>query len=253
MGVSSARPKVSQPEPVKDVCDALLASVIQIPVADYKQCSEAYNKSKLAKLDLHTPRRSSQASPSYQHPFSPHSCDYSRKIPRSSSLPPSSSWVATGSSIVVFLPALLVEYKKTDDHEVKAINQARMYLIAAIAYLAAIGITEYPVFVIATHGSIAGLIMGWRSSNGATYIMERNIRKFDIKGPLQAFHLAIIIMRLKSRGDELKQKVLEDESIQEKIFSSECQQWAMPAKVSSDTSTKLATLHESVDEHAADS
>ncbi|KAL4246725.1 hypothetical protein ABKN59_008445 [Abortiporus biennis] len=236
MGVSSARPKVSQPEPVKGVCDALLASVVQIPVTNYKQCSDAYNKSKLAKLDLHTPRRSSQASPSYQHPFSAHSGDYGRKIPRSSSLPPFPSWVDTGSSIIVFLPALLAEYKKTDDDEVKAINQARMYLIAAIAYLAAIG-----------------LIMGWRSSNGASYIMERNIRKFDIRDPLQAFHLAIIIMRLKSRGDELKQKVLEDESIQEKFFSSECQQWAMPAKVSSDTSTKLATLRESVDEHAADS
>lgn len=34
--------------------------------------------------------------------------------------------------------------------------------------------------------------------------MERNIRKFDISQPIQAFHFASIVLRLKARDRELR-------------------------------------------------
>lgn len=34
--------------------------------------------------------------------------------------------------------------------------------------------------------------------------MERNIHKFNIMQPIQAFHLATIVLRLKAREKELK-------------------------------------------------
>ena len=35
--------------------------------------------------------------------------------------------------------------------------------------------------------------------------MERNARRFDISQPIQAFHLATIVLRLKARETELKE------------------------------------------------
>lgn len=37
------------------------------------------------------------------------------------------------------------------------------------------------------------------------YLLERNTRRFDITQPIQAFHLATIVMRLKARETELRE------------------------------------------------
>lgn len=58
-------------------------------------------------------------------------------------------------------------YYKTPT-ERKALNEARMYCIAAIRYYATMGIIEYPVFGLAVHEQVGALIMGWMSSNGVS-------------------------------------------------------------------------------------
>lgn len=50
------------------------------------------------------------------------------------------------------LPMLCIEYKKVDQDRRTGTNQLRMYLIAAVKFLAAIGITEYPVFGVQSDG-----------------------------------------------------------------------------------------------------
>ena len=64
----------------------------------------------------------------------------------------------------IVLPRLLVEYKKTDQGKLKALNQLRMYLVAAVKFLAALDIYEYPVYGLATEGKIGRLIMAWTSA-----------------------------------------------------------------------------------------
>ena len=44
----------------------------------------------------------------------------------------------------------------------------------------------------------------------ATYIVERNVRKFDLLQPLQAFHLATIVLRLKATEADLKKRYEDD-------------------------------------------
>ncbi|KAI0798237.1 hypothetical protein C8Q75DRAFT_741075 [Abortiporus biennis] len=254
-----------QKEPAYAVCDAFLACAIEISLpSDHARKSRvAYHASRLASLNFdsvsstqsksttesksttkpekdETPdpsttdsqndeKPSPSSTPLYEYPFSVHSGDYAANPSRDSSLPKIPIWCNTGSSIMIFIPVGFGEYKKPNQKEKQATNQARLYCIAAVRYLASIGITDYPIYVFATHGTIAGLMMGWYSSkNENTYIMERNTRKFDIRQPIQAFHLATVILRLKVKADELKDRVSHDKSILEKIFSEECKEWAMP-------------------------
>lgn len=75
--------------------------------------------------------------------------------------------------IRVLLPQLIVVYRRPDDHERKALNEARMYCIAAIRYYATMGIIEYPVFGLAVHRKVGALIMGWMSSNEVSRFFRR--------------------------------------------------------------------------------
>ncbi|KAF7789775.1 hypothetical protein EIP86_000721 [Pleurotus ostreatoroseus] len=92
--------------------------------------------------------------------------------------------------IFVMLPQLLGKYKMPSELETKALNQARMYCFLAIFFYAHMKIVDYPVFGFAHHGEAGALVMGWMSCNG----------------PIQAFHLACIILRLKARDAELTKK-----------------------------------------------
>ncbi|KAJ3554604.1 hypothetical protein NM688_g3022 [Phlebia brevispora] len=131
-----------------------------------------------------------------------------------SSLAPPSSPDDSGPSLNVFLPQLVVEYKKPDQFEKMALNQVR--------------IKTYPVFALATHGPLGNLIMVWMSENGAIYIMEQNIRKFDISNPLSAFHFASVLIRLRARDKILKEMFKEhEEELIMKLAKRDGLQWAM--------------------------
>ncbi|KAJ3556116.1 hypothetical protein NM688_g2200 [Phlebia brevispora] len=139
---------------------------------------------------------------------------------------------ASAPSMNIFLPQLMVEYKKQDQSEGKALNQARMYSVTSVSYLAAIGIKAYPVFTLAAHGTLGNLIMTWMSENGAIYIMERNIRKFDISNPLSAFHFASILLRLRARDRELRTLFKKyEKDLLEKLTNGDWAKWAMEDRV----------------------
>ncbi|KAG2351058.1 hypothetical protein BDR07DRAFT_1447015 [Suillus spraguei] len=66
-------------------------------------------------------------------------------------------------------------------------NQMKTYLVSSVTFLSKLGIVDKPVF---------GLIsMAWMT-NKQIYVMERNIRHYDIRDPLQALQFVSILPRL---------------------------------------------------------
>ncbi|KAF7790836.1 hypothetical protein EIP86_001793 [Pleurotus ostreatoroseus] len=170
-----------------------------------------------------TQKGSSAAYKLYQFPLTVESGDYEPYKPE-----PVPN-VYQNTTKCVMLPQLSVEYKCPSDDETKALNQCRMYVSAAVESSTTMGIIKYPMFTLAVHGTRAALLMGWRSSDGATYIVERNVRKFDLLQPLQAFHLATIVLRLKARDVELKELYTKDcEDYRKKLQEGVFDKWAMP-------------------------
>ncbi len=90
--------------------------------------------------------------------------------------------------------------------------------------------------------------------------MERNVQKFDIMQPIQAFHLATVILRLKAREEDLKtQFELFGGAYRAKLAQGVYDEWAMPPRKSrvAEASTSpppipaesnLDTVHEAQDE-----
>ena len=72
-------------------------------------------------------------------------------------------------TLPILLPQLLVEHKTANKTERRVLNQSRMYCVSAVAFLAAIGITDYPVFGLVTRGTIGAVIMAWRDKQGVRY------------------------------------------------------------------------------------
>ncbi|KAJ7645789.1 hypothetical protein B0H17DRAFT_1215917 [Mycena rosella] len=107
----------------------------------------------------------------------------------------------------LLLPHFVAEYKKSADDEGKALNQGRMYLVSMVAFYSALGVDDYPFFALVTSGKVGAILMAWKSSkHDRTYLIERNVRNFDISSPIQAFHFATFLLRL--RDDQEKLKVL---------------------------------------------
>ncbi|KAF7979064.1 hypothetical protein HWV62_43551 [Athelia sp. TMB] len=111
------------------------------------------------------------------------------------------------------IPVVLVEYKKhTDTGRENAFNQGRTYLESTVTMLAeCLKITDFPIFSLVTSGLTGGLLMAWHSKKtGAciiTYIMERNIYSFNLAHPIEAFHFATVLIRLREHGDQLQERI----------------------------------------------
>jgi hypothetical protein len=63
----------------------------------------------------------------------------------------------------LLFPHLVVEYKKRNDTEAKALNQGRMYLISLISFYAALNIVDRAFYALVTNGAKGALLMGWKS------------------------------------------------------------------------------------------
>ncbi|KAF7371643.1 hypothetical protein MVEN_00020000 [Mycena venus] len=106
----------------------------------------------------------------------------------------------------LLFPHVVVEYKKPSDTAGKALNRGRMYLVSIVSFYVALGIEDRPFFCLVTAGKVGVLLMAWKSSKQKkTYLMERNVMKFDISSPVQAFHFATILLRLRDDQEELKE------------------------------------------------
>jgi hypothetical protein len=104
----------------------------------------------------------------------------------------------------LLLPVLLAEYKKRDESAIStAMNQMKTYLVSAITFLSELGITDKPVFGLVVNGTLGAITMGWKT-NGQIYIMERNVRHYDIRDPFQALQFVSILPRLARHGHSLR-------------------------------------------------
>ncbi|KAK0204508.1 hypothetical protein DFS33DRAFT_1486773 [Desarmillaria ectypa] len=105
------------------------------------------------------------------------------------------------------LSVLIGEYKKPEEEDGKAVNQCKMYLVSAVMHLKSLGITRYPVFGLATNGTLGALLCCWYSSRlDRVFIMDRNIRHFDISSPIQTYHFMAFLLRLRQWNDEQLKK-----------------------------------------------
>ncbi|KAG0703486.1 hypothetical protein DFH29DRAFT_441140 [Suillus ampliporus] len=104
----------------------------------------------------------------------------------------------------LLLPVLLSEYKKRDGSAIsKAANQMRTYLVSAITFLSALGVTDEPVFGLVVNGTRGAVTMAWMKGE-KIYIMERNVRYYDITDPLQALQFVWVLLRLARHGQRLR-------------------------------------------------
>jgi len=63
----------------------------------------------------------------------------------------------------LLLPVLLSEYKKKDASTIaQAMNQMGTYLVSALSFLDALGVTEQPVFGLVVNGRLGAVTMGWK-------------------------------------------------------------------------------------------
>ncbi|KAG2129704.1 uncharacterized protein EDB93DRAFT_109566 [Suillus bovinus] len=100
----------------------------------------------------------------------------------------------------LLLPVLLVEYKKRDESAIStAMNQTKTYLVSAVTFLSELGITEQPVFGLVVNSALGAITMAWKNNN-QIFIMERNVRYYDIRDPLQALQFVSILPRLARHG-----------------------------------------------------
>ncbi|KAH7905544.1 hypothetical protein BJ138DRAFT_1228738 [Hygrophoropsis aurantiaca] len=104
----------------------------------------------------------------------------------------------------LLLPVLVAEYKKQDERTLsQALNQCRTYCVSSLKFLATLEITDQPVFGLVVNGTVGTILMSWQKGE-KIYIMERNVRSYNICDPLQAFHFVTVILRLRRHGKELQ-------------------------------------------------
>ncbi|KAJ7247887.1 hypothetical protein B0H12DRAFT_1053312 [Mycena haematopus] len=83
-----------------------------------------------------------------------------------------------------------------------------MYLASLVAFYSSLGIDDYPFYCLVTSGKLGAILMAWTSSSqNQTYLVERNVRKFDISVPIQAFQFATFLLRLRDDQEKLKTRV----------------------------------------------
>lgn len=66
-----------------------------------------------------------------------------------------------------YFPFLYVENKRASKSVRQALHQCQMYCIFGVEFLAAMGITDFPVFGVVTAGTEGEIIMAWKSSKSA--------------------------------------------------------------------------------------
>ena len=63
------------------------------------------------------------------------------------------------------------------------------------------------------------------------YVMERNIRTFDLSSPLQAFHFATFLVRLRARSKDVQELFREQQaSLMTKVKKGELKKWTKKAQ-----------------------
>jgi hypothetical protein len=219
------------PEPRTGTCDAVLVTPISLGTGDARKAKEYLETFGLVKflqpipppMQSGTQKQKQNAVPSDSQSLSPPlpsgpqslSADHKRLLKNPLSVTCTESKLASVLPIPedpssldpndLLLSAFVVKYKKRKDDEAKALNQERMYLVSTVRFLAALGIKGFPVFGLMTSGQIGGIMMAWQSESGnKIYILERNMRLFNLASPIEAFQFATFLVQLQDHTDNLK-------------------------------------------------
>ncbi|KAG2072984.1 hypothetical protein BDR04DRAFT_1152865 [Suillus decipiens] len=135
-----------------------------------------------------------------QNPFLHHP-DGNQAVPTRETILPEDPSCDEHNQQDLLLPVLLAEYKKKDE---PAISTAiKTYLVSAVTFLSEFGLTDKPVFGLVVNGTLGAVTMAWKSNN-KIYIMERNVRYYDIRDPLQALQFVSILPRFARYGLSLR-------------------------------------------------
>lgn len=168
--------KQASAEPRRGKCDAVVVTSLPVQMSQegVNHTKAAYQKFGLvvANLEKSDDSKADDNGPyKYSHrPWMVGSDDPASKVPFSetaTSTVPSESAPqnpSTGASE----SQLVVQYKKPKKDAKIVLNRARMYLVASVPYLDAIGVIRYPVFALATHGTKGGVMMAWKAQNGVS-------------------------------------------------------------------------------------
>ena len=78
------------------------------------------------------------------------------------------SWQAVrGDSVRIYVPFIAAEYKRDPAMTRQSFHQVQMYCVSCVEYLATIGITDFPVWGIATSSTVGIIIMAWKSTKSS--------------------------------------------------------------------------------------
>ncbi|KAJ7247889.1 hypothetical protein B0H12DRAFT_1303529 [Mycena haematopus] len=132
----------------------------------------------------------------------------------------------------LLLPHFVAKYQGVAEHQGvdKVSIQGRMHLASLVAFYSAFGIDDYPFYCLVTFGKVGTLLMAWRSSiHKQTYLVERNMRKFDLSVPIEAFQFATFLLRLRDDQEKLKQHV--EQRLKEGVDQDRLRQWTKCAQM----------------------
>ncbi|KAF7343056.1 hypothetical protein MVEN_01736000 [Mycena venus] len=129
----------------------------------------------------------------------------------------------------LLLPHAVAEYKKSSDTEGKALNQGCMYLVSLVTFYSALGIEDYPFLLPGDVGKVGSDPYGLEYSQ-RTYLIERNVRKFDLSSPIQTFHFATFLLRLRDDQEQLKRRV-EAKLMEGGVDRNRLREWRKSAQV----------------------
>ncbi|KAJ3477912.1 hypothetical protein NLI96_g10140 [Meripilus lineatus] len=239
-GTHTAILKRARIEAASGMCDALLVAPISVQVDEEDIAGEAYHKYCLVKSALEHPRFAHSSSgqikvntPSastdilYRFPLLDPDEDFvstSKVFKPSSSSSSKRGFLHSLKEILIYLPQLVVEYKKVDGKSETALNQVRTHLLASVSYLASLGILDHPVFGLVVNGTMGFLTMAWKSSSEpnnasplsfelkclplltiyqAIFIIEHNVKQFDLTNPTQVYHFVTFLIRLRAWEKEM--------------------------------------------------
>ena len=80
---------------------------------------------------------------------------------------PTSLQAVRGDSVRIYAPFIAAEYKRDPAMTRQSLHQVQMYCVSCLEYLDTIGITDFPIWGIATSGTVGIIIMAWKSSKSS--------------------------------------------------------------------------------------
>ncbi|KAF5373359.1 hypothetical protein D9615_007364 [Tricholomella constricta] len=185
-------------EPVSAKVDAALVAPVSLPYLEESSTSTLKLKEVVGRAAL---IQFSKTSPPANQAH----------MPQQLSVPDAS----TNSERRLRLKIFFAQYKKADQELGDVLYQAHMGCTSAVTFLDELGLFEEPVFYIVTLGSVGWLHMGWKSSD-KIFLVDKDVKRFDISNTIDCLHLAVILMRLAKRGQDLVNKyAATEQSIQQ--------------------------------------